>query len=297
MFVLIVVRSLYENTQEQNSGKENGFTISIRVLQMVRIVLFPRNLRHLTNSRDIRRFKRMMRRVFRKLYTLGIVFLCVGYVFASLGTLCFGGLINRSPDNNPYYEELMASAFGKSGFWALNFNDFMSSCFTLFSCLHTSDFDVISTGFTSTTSDWSRLYFLAWYVIGVLLMLNIIKSFFLGEFLTVIANRKMVSPADNHSHTTTAAHKNLNDTHDDLTNPALGEEPRSVETIHITIASPDSISQASCIESSGSPTNSSGSSITNSGATQTIINPLLVGSTHSGTHNDVTTIPQINNSR
>lgn len=69
---------------------------------------------------------------------------------------------------------------------------------TLFCCLHVSDFDVITSGFTAATSNVSRLYFAAWYVMGVLLLLNIVKSFFLADFMGLVGRTawKMPSPAE-----------------------------------------------------------------------------------------------------
>jgi hypothetical protein len=61
---------------------------------------------------------------------------------------------------------------------------------TLFCCLHVSDFDVVTSGFTSTTSNNSRLFFALWYAIGVLLMLNIVKSFFLGDFMSLLSSER-----------------------------------------------------------------------------------------------------------
>jgi hypothetical protein len=82
----------------------------------------------------------------------------------------------------------MNSQFVLNDFWAINFNDMMSSISTLFICLHVSDFDIVTSGYTSSTTNYSRIFFAAWYVIGVLFMLNVLKSFFLGEFLSLFIN-------------------------------------------------------------------------------------------------------------
>ena len=65
---------------------------------------------------------------------------------------------------------------------------------TLFCCLHVSDFDVITSGFTAATSNASRLYFAAWYVMGVLLLLNIVKSFFLADFMGLVGRTAWKRP-------------------------------------------------------------------------------------------------------
>ena len=59
-----------------------------------------------------------------------------------------------------------------------------SSFFTLFSCLRVSDFDVISSGMVTVTNHYTRVYFIFWYFVGVFLMLNIVKSYFICVFQT-----------------------------------------------------------------------------------------------------------------
>ena len=190
----------------------NVFSILMRLLLLIRLIVVPRNLRYFFKSRRLQRFSRLLRRILSKILTLSIVFLCTGYVFATIGLYAFGGVISTTPASNPHYEALVESSYGQNNFYGLNFNDFMSGCITLFSCLHVSDFDTIATGFTATTNESAKVYFTAWYVVGVLLMRNILKSFFLGEFLALfLAPPKM----DQESNKT------------DKISPALGSENNS----------------------------------------------------------------------
>lgn len=150
-----------------------------------------RNLRKLL--RYISQLGRLMRRVFAKIFTLGIVFLCAGYLFASLGLFIFGGAISYTENSSAF----LASTYYQNNFYTINFNDFASACITLFCCLKVSDFDVIASGFTSTVSvSGARFYFAAWYIIGVLLLLNVVKSFFLGEFVALFIDPSDLKDAD-----------------------------------------------------------------------------------------------------
>jgi hypothetical protein len=137
------------------------------------------------------RFGRLFRRSLGRLKTLGIIFLCTGYGFAVLGMLCFGGIISYTRQD----PDFLASTYVLNDFYAWNFNDFASAVLLLGCCLHVSDFDVIAAGFTSTTnSNAAKLYFLSWYIIGVLLLLNVIKAFFLSEFVIVFSATDSLSP-------------------------------------------------------------------------------------------------------
>jgi hypothetical protein len=46
------------------------------------------------------------------------------------------------------------------------------------------DFDVLVDGFVAVSSVWSRLYFLAFYLLGVLLILNIVIAVMIDAYLT-----------------------------------------------------------------------------------------------------------------
>ena len=76
----------------------------------------------------------------------------------------------------------------------INMSTLVGAYITLFCCLHVSDFDVITSGFTAATSNASRLYFGAWYVMGVLLLLNIVKSFFLADFMGLVGRTGWKKP-------------------------------------------------------------------------------------------------------
>jgi hypothetical protein len=111
-----------------------------------------------------------------------ITFICIAFAYSFFGVLLFGGSVNTNPQSHSY-QVLIQTQYGQDNFWHLNFNDFLSAFVTLMCALHVSDFDVLATAFAALTNEWAKLYFVAWYVIGVLLLLNVVKSFFLSEFL------------------------------------------------------------------------------------------------------------------
>lgn len=183
-FILTVVlfASLVIDAIAFRTHQVNFWTLTGRIAMMARLLLLPRNLRLVfTGQRQMLRLNKLLRRVFSKILTLGIVFLCVGYAFATVGVIAFGGGIRYSNTN----VDFQSSTFVENDFYTLSFNDFASACMTLFVCLKVSDFDVVAAGFSSTSGNIARFYFAAWYVIGVLLLLNVLKSFFLGEFLSI----------------------------------------------------------------------------------------------------------------
>jgi hypothetical protein len=154
------------------------------ISQILRLVLFPRILLYFFPDK-INIAVQLLRRILRRMFTLAIVFFWILFLFGIIGVSIFGGTMSLSPSSSNY-NALISSDYGKNNYYDLNFNDLTSALVTLFCCLHVSDFDVITEGFVVVTNKYARLYFLAWYIFGVLLLLNMIKSFFLTEFLPAV---------------------------------------------------------------------------------------------------------------
>ena len=158
------------------------FTIILRILLWLRLIAIIRNI----EISGVIRFTGLIYRILLKTLTLGSVFLSIGYIFASLGQLIYGGKINLSLTSG-YYDELQSSGYGASNYYDFNFNDFTGSFVTLFCVLHVSDFDVITSGFSVATGKSARIFFGLWFTIGVALLLNIVKSFVIGSFIEILS--------------------------------------------------------------------------------------------------------------
>lgn len=167
---------------KENAPLYAGIAVYGQLTEILRVLLFPRLFRPLLPEGSYRQLNVAVRKIIRSVYTLMVVFVCTFYAMCNIGVIVFGGKVSTSP-TSPHYEALNASQYGINNFWTLNFNDMPSAFVTLFCCLHVSDFDVITSGFVAVTSTWARVYFTAWYVIGVLLLLNIVKSYFLSGSL------------------------------------------------------------------------------------------------------------------
>jgi hypothetical protein len=175
---------------KDNAPLYAGIAVYGQLIEIVRVLLFPRVLRALLPQNSYRLLVHAIKRIIRSVYTLYVVFVCAFFAMCNIGMFVFGGRVNTSPAFK-YYEALNTSQYGLNDFWTLNFNDMPNAFVTLFCCLHVSDFDVITSGFVAITSTYARIFFTAWYVIGVLLLLNIVKSYFLSGHLMEAVTQAM----------------------------------------------------------------------------------------------------------
>ena len=97
-------------------------------------------------------------------------------VYASVGMVLFGGKITTNST------VLMNSEFGRANYYSNNFNDFASSLVTLFELLVVNNWHVLMNGFVLVTNAYYRWYFISFWTIAVVVILNLVIAFVLEAF-------------------------------------------------------------------------------------------------------------------
>jgi len=108
---------------------------------------------------------------------------CILYLFASLGVYLYGGMITRDPNNALSYM-VLGTDFSENDYWANNFNDMISGLNVLFNLLVVNNWTTEWIGYEAVTeSKLCRLYFLGFYVFGVILVNNVVIAFIVNAFI------------------------------------------------------------------------------------------------------------------
>jgi hypothetical protein len=147
--------------------------MALRVLRLLRLLAVIPTLPPIVST-----FVRMLPSAGELLLTLAATM----YFFSVLGMQLFGGLINKDPAR-PEFALLMEDDFGQSNYWVNNFNDIPSGMVVCFELIMVNNWMVFSDGFALVTSKWARWFFVAFYIVGVLIMLNIVVAFVLDAFM------------------------------------------------------------------------------------------------------------------
>jgi two pore calcium channel protein len=106
------------------------------------------------------------------------VFLFMFYIFSEVGQYLFGGLAfeeNEEIQNNPAIPPL---------YIYMNFNDFGSGLVTLFQLLVVNNWFVTADMFATVTNKYARVYFAVFYMLVVLIVMNLIVAFILDMFIS-----------------------------------------------------------------------------------------------------------------
>jgi two pore calcium channel protein len=102
-------------------------------------------------------------------------------IYCSLGVQIFGGLVNAG---NP---DLEATDLAANDYLLFNFNDYPNGMVTLFNLLVSEVWQELMVSYKDLTgTSWTYAYFISFYLITVLLLLNLIIAFVLEAFFAEI---------------------------------------------------------------------------------------------------------------
>ncbi|XP_057487817.1 two pore calcium channel protein 1A-like [Actinidia eriantha] len=111
---------------------------------------------------------------------LGTIF-CVLCIYCSLGLQIFGGIVNAGNT------DLDATDLYDSDYLLFNFNDYPNGMVTLFNLLVMGNWQVWMQSYADLTgTSWAYAYFISFYLITVLLLLNLVIAFVLEAFFAEI---------------------------------------------------------------------------------------------------------------
>lgn len=107
---------------------------------------------------------------------LGTIF-CILCIYCSLGVQIFGGMVNAG---NPH---LSSTDLADNDYLLFNFNDYPSGMVTLFNLLVMGNWQIWMQSYAYLTNTaWTYAYFISFFLITVLLLLNLIVAFVLEAF-------------------------------------------------------------------------------------------------------------------
>ncbi|KAK0590419.1 hypothetical protein LWI29_026814 [Acer saccharum] len=111
---------------------------------------------------------------------LGTIF-CVMCIYCSLGVQVFGGIVNAGNS------KLEQTELAGSDYLLFNFNDYPNGMVTLFNLLVMGNWQIWMQSYKELTGTWwTIIYFVSFYLITVLLLLNLVMAFVLEAFFAEI---------------------------------------------------------------------------------------------------------------
>lgn len=113
-----------------------------------------------------------------------VVLLSAFYAFAIIGNDTFAHQLTPS---NP---DVARSSYGVDNYYALNFDSLPRATVALYYLLVVNNWPVLADGCEAAVGQWSRLYFLAWYLVAVTVILNVFVAFLIDVYLLAAAAQR-----------------------------------------------------------------------------------------------------------
>ncbi|KAL5082203.1 hypothetical protein RYX36_010624 [Vicia faba] len=152
--------------------------------EWIRYLLLARMLRLIRLLMHVQRFRSFVATFLTLIPSLmpylGTIF-CILCIYCSLGVQIFGGLVNAG---NP---DLEATDLAANDYLLFNFNDYPNGMVALFNLLVSGIWGELMESYRDLTgTSWTHVYFISFYLITVLLLLNLIIAFVLEAFFAEI---------------------------------------------------------------------------------------------------------------
>ncbi|KAF5481288.1 hypothetical protein F2P56_001953 [Juglans regia] len=171
-FVFVIGETLIFVTPEGLAFLSNG--------EWIRYLLLARMLRLIRLLMHVQRYRAFIATFIALIPSLmpylGTIF-CVLCIYCSLGVQIFGGIVN---DGNASLEETDLADYD---YLLFNFNDYPNGMVTLFNLLVAGNWQMWMESYEELTgTSWTLAYFFSFYLVTVLLLLNLIIAFVLEAF-------------------------------------------------------------------------------------------------------------------
>ena len=160
-----------ENTRWKQHYQSGGAETLLPIFRIIRIFRLFRVLRSV----------RVELRVIKKLTPLFIRFLGVlfffYYIFGVIGMELFAGRMHYT------IPAVQLSSYGKSQYYMNTFDSIYLTFMTLFELMVVNNWNIIMEGYVAATdSEWTRLYFIIWFIVSVIVVMNVCAGFVIDAY-------------------------------------------------------------------------------------------------------------------
>ncbi|XP_028396943.1 two pore calcium channel protein 2-like [Dendronephthya gigantea] len=204
----IIDISLYGSPMETNFHKRYGNSdkSTWNVIKIVNVLIIFRLVRTIFSIQSLSMITSTLAYLLKNLKPFGGVIVAVYYSFAIFGMMIFENAIPPPANGNTTTEKQVSVSISvyrpvytlaatsisysfKCGtyeeleYWANNFNDFAASLVVLWDAMVVNNWHIFLHAYTRYTTSWSQLFFVAWYLISVIICVNLFVALLLDVFI------------------------------------------------------------------------------------------------------------------
>ncbi|XP_052809046.1 two pore channel protein 2-like isoform X1 [Mya arenaria] len=175
------------------SEVENNITLW-NIVRFINILIMFRVLRIIWHIKAMAIVAHTLLDLVKNLQSFGGILIVIYYFFAMLGMELFQNKITYNPGNGSVHAgigngsyikpaNMTCGTYEQLDYWANNFDDFAASLVVLWDVMVVNNWMVFLYAYGKYTSKWSYLYFIAWWLTSVILILNLFTALILENFI------------------------------------------------------------------------------------------------------------------
>jgi hypothetical protein len=172
--VVVNIISIFVNQQNKQAVQFLSICITfIRMIRLLRILRVLSEFRVVTNT---------IVHVLPALMRYFAVLLGIFYMYAIIGMELFGSRLDVTKLEYPYNVQLNESSYVLNDYQNNNFDSLSNSFVTLFEQMVVNNWPIVMEGCIASTGYWSTLYFISFYLITVVTVMNVLIAFLLDAY-------------------------------------------------------------------------------------------------------------------
>lgn len=157
-----------QGNQDNFVSSMSNFGTIFRLIRIMRLLRVLRSVR--VELRVIKRLAPLFLRF------LGVLFFYF-YVFAVIGMESFAGIMDSS------MPAVAQSSYGLSQYYMNRFDNIYLTVMTLFELMVVNNWNIIMEGYVAATgTEWTRLYFILWFLVIVIVVMNVCAGFIIDSY-------------------------------------------------------------------------------------------------------------------
>ncbi|KAJ7379048.1 Two pore calcium channel protein 2 [Desmophyllum pertusum] len=156
------------------------------MIRIINMLIIFRILRIVPNFKSLSLIVETLTKLLKHLRPFGGIIVAVYYVFAILGMMLFDGVTNPSVvgANKTRLYAKECGSFDQLQYYANNFDDFGAALVVLWDLMVVNNWHVFLKEYALVVNKWAQLYFVAWYLISVILIINLFVALILEAFIS-----------------------------------------------------------------------------------------------------------------
>ena len=169
--------------------------------RVINILIMMRLLRILPRLKPLALVTGSLIDVLKNLKPCAGILIAAFYLYATIGMILFQndkGLfpLDYSKIQNSTSEGHTCGSYGQLGYYSKNFDDFFSSIILLWDLLVVNNWHVFLHVFRDEINPWAQVYFITWWLVSAVIILNIFVALILDNFIAKWENAARLQDDD-----------------------------------------------------------------------------------------------------